>query len=554
MGSKRLSKVINYDRDIKDHHMITIRAGCGAGKNFWAKQLGEQDFRILLITSRSVTADAQAEKLKAARWIDISHLCASEYWGEEPDNVEKRVVCTNAGIETFIRRWYDPKNPKTHIWNYYDFIILDEAHSIVSDASFADSCFYVERFIDRAYHENLNCHIVLMSATLEPIQWMLDESGWKIHNLNKFDECIHLEPKKVCYYPKVSTVSKLLYHWKRGERIVYFANSVSRIEDLVKRMKEQGVPESDMGISYSTSNGKERDFSDSMKEQMEVILESLKTEELLPPEVKIFFTTTKNKEGININNEDLKIMFSESHQKSELIQMAGRIRNGLDELWVCYDASEHRQLVNGYENLLDKNCLPAIRESVKEYVAECEKYGIEPNMKRVMESNMKFPNIRYDVLTNDYYYFRSRAEGYRQQKRDQHNLKQYIESLNEPVFHVGNGCYVTGYDMLKDWFPYSECVVYETKVGSQQYIQEKVDHYLKQQGFLAVILDREQRAALVKDLNKLLSQFDRGDVWVNLPFDSPGPMLKKFGYRIEGVGKNGTKWIINPREEEQKAG
>ena len=69
-----------------------------------------------------------------------------------------------------------------------------------------------------------------------------------------------------------------------------------------------------------------------MLDKKKQIEESLKTAELLPDDVKIFLTTTKNKEGINIQNDDVKIMFAESSQRAELIQMAGRVRNGLDEL------------------------------------------------------------------------------------------------------------------------------------------------------------------------------------------------------------------------------
>ena len=52
-----LSEIIDLERDILPHRVALLHAGVGAGKNTWTKILAQKGYRILLITSRRVTAD-----------------------------------------------------------------------------------------------------------------------------------------------------------------------------------------------------------------------------------------------------------------------------------------------------------------------------------------------------------------------------------------------------------------------------------------------------------------------------------------------------------------
>ena len=61
-----VSDVIKYEQDIEPYRMIQIYAGVGAGKNAWVAKLVESGKRVLLVTSRKATADAQANKLETA--------------------------------------------------------------------------------------------------------------------------------------------------------------------------------------------------------------------------------------------------------------------------------------------------------------------------------------------------------------------------------------------------------------------------------------------------------------------------------------------------------
>ena len=165
MEGKYLSEVIDFEKDIQPYRIIQIYSGVGSGKNYWVESLAKEGYSILLITSRKATADAQAKKLGGMRWVALDEIVPQRFGTRS----QKKVVVTNAGIEQFIKRKYLPGDEKTHIWRYFDFIILDEAHSLVSDATFSDSPFHVHKFLKFVQENAENCKLVFMTGTPEPI-------------------------------------------------------------------------------------------------------------------------------------------------------------------------------------------------------------------------------------------------------------------------------------------------------------------------------------------------------------------------------------------------
>ena len=112
METKYLSDVINYENDIEPYQIIEIYSGVGSGKNYWVEKLASEGKSILFITSRKVTAQAQAKKMSGKRWIDLDAL-GQEGIGSKKQNL---VVVTNAGLEHFVKEKYDKNNENTHIW------------------------------------------------------------------------------------------------------------------------------------------------------------------------------------------------------------------------------------------------------------------------------------------------------------------------------------------------------------------------------------------------------------------------------------------------------
>lgn len=164
-----LPDVINYETDIAPYPLIKLCAGVGSGKNTFAghlmngaPELGIPKKTVLLITSRK----AKVVETLADDIIDISHMIGDSrsigdilrhthfgldtYRREIADDprgwgniVQRSAACTNAFIETYHQHVYDPNDPSTHLWNRFDMIIVDEAHSLVMDATYQSAPFHV---------------------------------------------------------------------------------------------------------------------------------------------------------------------------------------------------------------------------------------------------------------------------------------------------------------------------------------------------------------------------------------------------------------------------
>lgn len=229
METKYLSDVINYENDIEPYQIIEIYSGVGSGKNYWVEKLASEGKSILFITSRKVTAQAQAKKMSGKRWIDLDAL-GQEGIGSKKQNL---VVVTNAGLEHFVKEKYDESDEKTHIWKYFDLIVLDEAHSLTTDATFTDSPFHVKDFLKWVQVHDERCKIIFMTGTPEPIEWAFSDetrNGPSFNYLDLYDVCNHVDPKDVYLWPSEWIAENIADELKEGSRIIYFANSITRME------------------------------------------------------------------------------------------------------------------------------------------------------------------------------------------------------------------------------------------------------------------------------------------------------------------------------------
>ena len=522
--------VLNYDRDIKGHNLIRLYAGVGAGKNGWAQKLAKEGNRVLLITSRANTADVQSKKLKAKRHLRLEDIMdANDSWGE---TALDHVSCTNSDIEKYVNEKYKESDPSTHLWHLFDYVILDEAHSVTLDASFSEAPFYVVCFLKQLHKINPDCHIIFMTATQEPLDWLFDSEAdrSKVHSIDLFNTCIHLEPDNVRLYPKYSAIKSMIKFWEKGKKAIYFANSISSICSCIERLKRAGVPEEDIGIAYRDKSGDQK-FSQTLLDNKARVKASLLEIERLPDDIKIFISTTTNKEGVSIENEDISVMFSESCQIAELVQMAGRIRSGLKDLCVIYDAAQHKNAMTQFECLVERNCLSAVRKATDEYLQK------RPDeLGRVIDTiHGKFSAIRYDPFAKKFVLYKGRLKSVEQKTKDTNFLSMCLDYLEQDVYRYGR----TGYELLKEKFPYSRVVVDEARCKTEEQLIKYVREYIIKNGYVGDI-DLETREKLKAELNELLDYNDPRIIPCAFPIKNIGSALKKFNFGLsdkEGVRK-----------------
>ncbi|MCI7727068.1 MAG: hypothetical protein MSH58_08040 [Clostridiales bacterium] len=559
LGTERVDDILDYERDIKGRRLIRLRAGVGAGKNYWARHLLEKNpsLQILLITSRRNTADAEAYRLGTDCKIHISKLIDTgdkDWYVDLPGNM---IVCTNSYIDFFFKNIYQKENAQTHLWNKFDLIFVDEVHSLTADASFADSPFAVERFIHHTLRNNPNCDVVAMSGTPESVDWLFSEEHWgtEYTSIDLYNRCIHLVPNNVYLFTRSIIPERIHYLWAQGKRLIYFANSVNGMAALVTDLQILGIPESDIGIAFTESENAGK-LPQSLVKEKQAIRDYLVTRHSLPSSVKIFITTTQNKEGISIEDDDIKYMFSESHNKSDLEQMAGRVRGnsktgtGLHALVVVYDAPPHPMTLSYIEQELDRTLVGNVESVMDQHRQLIEASGREYNRSKDIAAIQKnHPFLRYDQIAETFVFYEGREKCLLSTKSDQAEFDELMDSLydhlyDELVPHKGYSIDVTGgYELWRRWFPHSE-LYHSSAVGlpSSERATNELLEYLSAENYMEVPLNSDEQQAVLNKIHTLIQKYGAKELgFGSNPPATLGPALKRFCLQLEPTPSNSNR-------------
>lgn len=409
----RVSEVIDYGRDIAPYPLTMIYAGLGSGKNTFAGHLmnGNEEYgipklNVLLITSRKakVVETLSDESLDIGKGIgdkkSLRKILTELSFGvdtyrreieEDPrgwgSTIQCSTACTNAFIAKYHQYVYDPNDPSTHLWNRFDVIIVDEVHALVTDSTYQTAPFHtyalVKETVERinAYRSNEQkppeerdpaikkpvCqNVIMMTGTPEAVRHF-EKIRW-LHLVDKMEECRNVAPKNLHLITKADAVSQIREQLAAGERLIYFANHIMPVDALArlydiprekvamqfsdkKRLKEMKLT-SDRQKADAAKKGvacPETDF-----DKLNDIQATLAEKSLIREDIQLFVTTSKNKEGININNKDIHHVYIEAHSLIDIRQMAGRVRDGSEHAYVIVDAEGYCNREHWMERWLDK--------------------------------------------------------------------------------------------------------------------------------------------------------------------------------------------------------
>lgn len=279
MERPRLPEVIDYEREIAPYTLTMIYAGLGSGKNTLAGYLmnGNEGYNlpklnVLLITSRR----AKVVETLSDKELDIGsgmgdkknlkeilkrHPLGLDVYRREIENnprgwgniIQRSTACTNAFIEKYHQYVYDPNDPSTHLWNRFDVIIVDEVHSLVTDSTFQSSPYHTMALVwetvkrIKAAQENEKkpleecdsnikkpvCQkVILMTGTPEAVKFLEKVPGMNL--LDKRAECRNIAPKNLHLIDKERAAKKIKEQLKAGERLIYFANHITPVDELAK--------------------------------------------------------------------------------------------------------------------------------------------------------------------------------------------------------------------------------------------------------------------------------------------------------------------------------
>ena len=264
---------------------------------------------------------------------------------------QRSVVCTNAFIERYMQYRYRPLDVTTHLWELFDLIVIDEAHSLVLDASYQSAPFYVMELInefcarhkaaasDPEKHKAPRCgNLLLMTGSVEPMKAL--PLPMEPHIIDRMEQCINVHPKNIHFLSADEAHAQLIQQLKNGEKAVYFTNHTPDLEDF---LEGTDIDPSKVAVSFSKKEKRDKLAKDDPEgfARMVRVEAAVANDKLLPKDIHLWLTTSRNKEGINIENEDIKHLYVESHIQSDIIQMAGRIRTGVEHMYVIVDAQDN---------------------------------------------------------------------------------------------------------------------------------------------------------------------------------------------------------------------
>ena len=587
-----LSDAITFYGDIAPHRSLHLYAGVGAGKNDLIQKIiagcpekGIPRLIVLLITSRKSKVIEMLSKYPKyvlgklcdeRNYYDIverAPLSLEEYQypiqsdGRDYIITQRSVICTNAAIEKYHQYCYDPTDPSTHLWNRFDLIVWDEVHSLVMDSSYQSAPYHVMRLFQETYRKMIysergqinpasgipRCrNLLMMTGTPKAIAEvaMMQDT----HYLDLRDVCCTVEPRNIHFIDTRCAQRQIKDQLDSGERILYFANHVPEIATVANTY---GIDKTRFTISFSDEDKRkalkkrckaEQQSSDSNVEndytRMENVENYLAEHSRIRPDIDLFVTTSRNKEGIDIKDDDIRHVYIESHCLTDIRQMAGRIRSGVEHLYIITDAkpifSPESFFESDYDKdmcckyLVDENgklhCDKALDAQLRHFCQQNFVSGLVGNADSLIraydDKHSKIgqyidyikkihPYVQYDYFLNGFFY-----NNYRKLSRDfiDSENKAFNEALETPEGLMS---------MFQQAFPKAHIhppVTAETT--ALEYIKQFLEAHPNGE------INKQQKDLLTADLGKIFYP------------DSDGKkhqlcrMLHSIGYECTTFGKN----------------
>ena len=425
-GIPRVNDVLKYyDHYIGPYRLIQLISGMGSGKNHWVEQDLMQKHKVLLITSRKAKVEERTSKTDLKSCLNLNKLADDQIRQIFSDNIGyHNAICNNWQIEYYMKNVYVSNDPKTYLWQYFDHIVIDEAHSLATDATYCDAPFYVMEFIKAVYTQSMS-KIIIMTATPDPIKGIIpfqDAEDYKYWDITPL--CRNIQPSRLVFKSKERALQEIAFLYKcyKGKKwqAVYFATRTQDIKDkIVPKLVEYGIPLNEIAVSFSDEDAI-GDFDPILIENKNAVEEHLKKHEDIPANIRVFISTSRNKEGINIDNELYsRDIFIESQWFDEMKQMWGRVRSFVAEVSIIIDARQHMP-VDVTRNF-DYTFETAVTDNVNEHFKNWCKNNFIPDTDRLHNkkalskitdfNNTKFSYLKYSPVDEQFHIYSGKIAG-----------------------------------------------------------------------------------------------------------------------------------------------
>ena len=560
MEEKRVYELIDIERDIKPYHVIGIYSGVGSGKNSFIEgyhKQGENHLglaeisRVLFVTSRRAKVDETINRdinMNKGRRLFLKYLGDAEELATKYS--DKSIVCTNAHIINKIKNSFKIGDESTYFWKNFDYVVIDEFHSLVTDANYAKDIALIYFWLKFILSLKEKPKVIFMSGTPEPAQELLkeiDDINLDINICDIREKAIYKKPKNFFLLGKEGVFSKIISSYNKGETVIYFTNKTEEVTNALEDLKEYCERQkldfnkiceaTAVFVSKEKTNNKIKKDYPSVYNNSESFKQYLAETEEIPSNVKILITNSKAKEGININSVVEKIII-ESHNLYDIIQMCGRVRRteSLKETYLVFDAkafdsSEGYKRAEEYEFDYEVNSANSflgkvLKEDGFDEVRLLTNY-IENKTGYIKYNPFieKFDkNFCYALAVNNIITGNHRYNSFTEAKQ---NNKPSTDKEFNKYFH-SNGA------SLLRYIPHKENL--DAAILLEKYL-------LHEKGIESLdgkVLNRNEKEELHKELNDLLQKY------YDCTCGQFARLMGKFGYSVKQShkGKDKTRWTL----------
>lgn len=520
-ANKHLSDVFDIDEFAKRWgNKIFLIAGVGAGKSTWVIEVLSRKGSVLFVTSRRVKVDEDLKKSVFEKRLNVN------------DRLRKYLnLVTNAELGYYVKKLCtDEKNEDNALIdkfiNRYDYIVIDEVHSIAADSTFAESSFDVQAFME--YAANMGNVVVAMTGTPQPVSKYFRENGWCTIDLRK--RCNYVKPLRIDKLIQKNVQEKIFAEIDVGRKVIYFVNSVSQIPKLCKELTEinpkkqnQTLNPRDIAVIVAKSRNEElhEQLEETIKVGSKLIIKtseetytSIIEKQLIPEKCKLLISTSTLREGVDIYNDNVSVI-CDNHVLSNIIQFCGRTRLANSVFYVVIDKGQHIVDLNSlmYEYAC-KNEVAAANDFIQNNIS-----GIVPD--ELIMHVERNPYIRFNYILRE---FQVNQMKYDEQIRVENSLSRWEEELKS---------YCDEYEINS---------FFMTPAQKKKWILHGLDNLVKQE---IKIFDKEHQQALCEYLYVMLG-LDR----VYLQPKKLNEQLEKYGYKIismtekSGENRDKTYWKV----------
>lgn len=309
---KRVSEIVTIDEIEKwdECDCITIKAGTGAGKSYFIKNnlyaLAKRDGKkILMLIHRTNCIDQFTEEIIRDKKTDV------------------------IDIKTYQKLEYKELKQLGNDLSEYQYIVCDEFHYFMSDASFSKT---TDMSLDLILSQ-LFITKIFMSATGDYMKRYLNEVK-KIETIDYELPITYDFVKNLSFFNSDETFEKFIEEAiDKKHKAIFFIQSATKAYELYKKYKEHC-------LFNCSKNNKDGLYKYVDKGKIKNMLKTERFEDL------ILITTTCMDAGVNIKDLDLKHIVCDVEDTGTLIQCIGRkrIQNVNDKFYLYIKTITNKSL------------------------------------------------------------------------------------------------------------------------------------------------------------------------------------------------------------------